>query len=120
FALHFVQKNALAHGWPETVGFGGGVFRPEHFRIPGVLQRIGICYGVAATIVLFVGWRTIIASIVLLCAIYSVAMLRVPYPGHVTGSLTQQDNLARHIDVAVFTRPHTYGPYPDNEGLLST
>jgi predicted acyltransferase len=88
-------------------------------RLPGVLQRIGICYGVGATIALFAGWRGVLAGAVVLMAVYSAAMLFVPYEGHVTGSLTKEDNLARKIDEAVF-RDHNYRSYPDPEGLLST
>src|SRR5437879_4765223 len=60
-------------------------------------------------------------------------MLKAPFPDHVTGSLTKEDNLERKIDEAVFdrytvdetgkrhyTQKHTYGEYPDPEGLLST
>jgi predicted acyltransferase len=112
---------------------GRGPFRPDQFRIPGVLQRIGIVYGIAATIALFFNWRLILISSIVLMAGYAALMLKFPYHGHTTGSLTEQDNLARSIDVAVFDRAvvdengktkwvqkHTYGPYPDNEGILST
>jgi predicted acyltransferase len=74
----------------------------------------------------------LISAIVLMTA-YAAIMLKAPYPGHTTGSLTEKDNFARSIDVAVFDRStvdasgklhwvqkHTYGPYPDNEGILST
>jgi predicted acyltransferase len=130
--VHYTQKHAAAAGWDAT--FGGGIFNPTNLRIPGVLQRIGIVYGVAGTIALFLGWRTIIAAIVVLCALYAALMLKVPFgPQHKAGSLTFEDNLARHVDEAVFdrytigadgkrvyTQRHTYNHYPDNEGLLST
>jgi predicted acyltransferase len=131
--MFYVNKHALSAGWPAELGFGGGVFRPERLRIPGVLQRIGICYGVAATIAVFAGWRMVTLMAIVLMAGYSALMLAVPYPNHTTGLLTKEDNLARHIDVAVLdsyrTTPdgarqiiykHSYGPYPDNEGILST
>jgi predicted acyltransferase len=109
-----------------------------------VLARIGVCYGVAATIALFAGWRTVLLSFVVLCAGYSVLMLSWNserlFPEHRTGSLTREDNLARQVDEYVFDRyqkvdghyvkdakgrriviaKHTYGEYPDPEGLLST
>jgi predicted acyltransferase len=52
-------------------------------------------------------------------ATYSVLMLAAPARDHITGSLTQDDNLARRIDERLF-RTHNYGEYPDPEGLLST
>ena len=130
--VHYTEKHVAAAGW--DAGFGGGIFNPTNLRIPGVLQRIGIVYGVAGTIALFVGWRTIIAAIVILCALYATLMLKVPYgPEHKAGSLTFEDNLARYVDETVFdrytvdadgkrvyTQRHTYNHYPDNEGLLST
>lgn len=118
-AIHHANRSALAAGIGESFSFGNGMFTPYKLRFPGVLQRIGICYGVAASIALFAGWRTVLMSAVLLMAGYSALMLRMPYPDHVTGSLSRQDNLARHVDVDVF-RNHVYPAYPDPEGLVST
>lgn len=118
-AIHFANRHALASGIGESFRFGGGMMLPYKYRIPGVLQRIGICYGVAATIALFAGWRTVLAAAVVLMALYSALMLKAPFENHQVGSLTQKDNLARRIDEKVF-RNHVYGPYPDPEGLLST
>jgi predicted acyltransferase len=131
-AKQWVNQHALASGLPQDFKLGSGIFNPERMRIPGILQRIGLCYGVAATVSLFWGWRTALATVVVLLAGYSVLMLAVPLPGHVAGSLSMEDNFARTIDDAVFnkytTLPdgtrqvawwHTY-PYPDNEGLLAT
>src|SRR6185436_18578992 len=88
----------------------------------------------AGTIALFAGWRTTILAIILICAAYAALMLGVPYgPEHTRGSLTFEDNLARHVDEKVFDRytvdeagkrvysqRHAYTYYPDNEGILST
>jgi predicted acyltransferase len=115
FAIYFATRSASAAGLPASFDLGNGLFRPSQLRFPGVLQRIGVCYGVAATIVLFAGWRTVLFAFLVLCTVYSALMLREP--------LTREDNLARQIDVAVFDRPgakHTYDKYPDPEGLLST
>jgi predicted acyltransferase len=129
YAIQHANMSALDAGLPATFSFGNGLFRPSHFRIPGVLQRIGICYGVAATIALFAGWRTILVSLVIFCAAYSALMLKGTFPGHETGSITKQDNFARSVDVKVFDRfdangrvlaKHTYGEYPDPEGIVST
>lgn len=131
-AMHFVRIHAIASGWPEK-SFGGSLYSPDMMRIPGVLQRIGICYGIAATIALFAGWRTVLLSALALCTLYIVLMFNVKVEGHTLGSLTMEDNFARTVDVAVFershlnelgkrvwTQKHTYSDYPDNEGLVST
>jgi predicted acyltransferase len=131
-AMHFVRAKAIANGWPATT-FGGSIFNPDMMRIPGVLQRIGICYGIAATIALFAGWRTVLISALALCTIYVCLMFKVQVDGHKLGSLTEDDNFARTVDVAVlersyirpdgsrfYTQKHTYSEYPDNEGIVST
>jgi predicted acyltransferase len=123
FAIHFATRAASAKGLPDSFELGGGIFAPSRLRFPGVLQRIGVCYGVAASIGLFAGRKTILLAIVIFCAAYSVLMLKAPFPGHEAGSLTKIDNFARSVDVKVFDRPnakHTYGEYPDPEGLIST
>jgi predicted acyltransferase len=107
-------------------------------RIPGVLQRIGICYGVAATIGLYFGWQMVFMWAVALMALYSTLMLTVPFTHKsevripfvyetgqkVVGELTHANNLSRRIDEWLLIRPgrwnHAYGAYPDNEGALST
>jgi predicted acyltransferase len=133
FAVVFANRNAWGHGLSfDGTNLGGGIFRPDLYRIPGILQRIAICYAAAATLALFEGPRILLATLVLLLGIYSALMLvRVQDHPFFNGSLSKDDNLARRIDVAVFDHPraadgseaawkHTYGAYPDPEGLLST
>ena len=124
WAISLANRQALGAGLPESFKFGGGILTPWRMRFPGVLQRIGVCYGVAATIALFCGWRMILLSAALLMAMYSGLMLKAPYHDHTTGSLTKEDNLQRRVDEDVFGvsktgRNHNYG-YPDPEGLVST
>lgn len=124
WAITLANRQSLGAGLPESFNFGSGLLTPWRMRFPGVLQRIGVCYGVAATIALLFGWRMILASAVLLMTIYSVLMLAAPYPDHVTGALEKDDNFARRIDEKVFGfsehgRNHNYS-YPDPEGLVST
>jgi predicted acyltransferase len=130
-AIAFANHHAWAHGMRADASIGTGIFRPDRYRIPGVLQRIAICYGIAATAALFMGRWMLLAMLFLLLAVYSVVML-AHNPGTPAPSLTKEDNRARQIDVAVFDRyhtvdgrqeivwKHTYNPYPDPEGLLST
>jgi predicted acyltransferase len=132
-AVAVANHYAWGHGLPVDANLGAGIFRPDRYRIPGVLQRIAICYGVAATLALFMGWRGLLITLVVLLALYSVLMLRVPFPGRENGALTKEANLARWIDETVFDRyttsadgtrnyawRHTYASYPDPEGLPST
>ncbi|WP_428938359.1 acyltransferase family protein [Fontivita pretiosa] len=130
--MYLANRIALARGLPQDFFLGSGVFWPQRMRIPGVLQRIGICYGLAGTILLYWGWRGALGGLLGMLVVYSVLMLAVPLPGHVTGSLSMDDNFARRIDDLVFNRYvtlpdgsrqiiywHTY-EYPDNEGIVST
>ncbi len=117
--IHYANREAINNGLPANFKFGNGLFSPDRLRIPGVLQRIGVCYGIGATIALFAGKRMVLVAAILLMAGYSVLMLKVPYANHETGSLTAEDNLARRVDERVF-RQHVYGEYPDPEGLIST
>jgi predicted acyltransferase len=92
---------------------------PATFRIPGVLQRIAVCYLVAAIIFLNTRWRAQSAIIVALLVLYWAAMKLVPVPGYGAGDLSMAGNLAAYVDRAVFGR-HTWKPLYDPEGLLST
>lgn len=87
-------------------------------RIPGVLQRIAVCYLVTATLFVTTGWRTQagVAAVALLG--YWAALTLVPVPGFGAGDLGQEGNLAAFIDRALLG-PHMWRVY-DPEGLLST
>jgi predicted acyltransferase len=130
-AVALANHHAWKNGLPYGTALGTGIFRPDRFRIPGVLQRIAVCYGIAATFALFFGWRMLTLTLVVLLAAYSGLMLGVNFPDRDKGPLTKEHNLARHVDVTVFDRyangdpktpiwRHTYASYPDPEGLLST
>jgi predicted acyltransferase len=59
-------------------------FPPEHLarlRIPGVLQRIGVAYTVAALIVRWGGWRAQAAAAAVLLLGYWALLALVPVPG---------------------------------------
>lgn len=122
FGCHLLIKHTA--GIPADFRWGNGLLNPTQLRIPGVLQRIGICYGVAATIGLFFGWRLVATWAVLLMAIYTALMFHAPFKGHETGSLSKEDNFARAVDEWALIREghwnHAYGEYPDNEGIVST
>ena len=88
-------------------------------RIPGVLQRIAVCYLCAAVIFLNTKWRAqaLIAAALLLS--YWALMALVPAPGFGAGDLSTEGNLAAYVDRAVLGA-HTWKPLYDPEGMLST
>lgn len=95
----------------------------ETVRIPGVLQRIGVCYFFATLIYLNTTVRGQIAWIVGLLSAYWLALVFIPVPGFGAGNLTPMGSVARMIDSAVLGA-HTWrgAPAPgfDPEGVIST
>jgi predicted acyltransferase len=90
-------------------------------RIPGVLQRIAVCYLVAALLFVTTTWRTqaVIAAVGLLG--YWAALTLVPVPGFGPGDLGKEGNLAAWIDRTLLGA-HIWriGRVYDPEGILST
>ena len=107
-------------------------------RIPGVLQRIALCYLAGATLYLAATntdttqrrrrGTIITVTLVTLLAIYWALLKLVPVPGFGPGRLDSLGNLGAYIDRAIFGIQHLwpYGLTPghgvtfDPEGLLST
>ena len=113
-------------------------FDIPQLRIPGILQRIAICYALAAFLCLAF-WRsnqaasrrmfTRVAAAALVILISYWALLRfVPVHGFGAGRMDSLGSLPAYIDRQVFTIPHLwpYGTTPgagvtyDPEGILST
>ncbi len=93
-------------------------------RWPGVLQRIAVCYLIAAIIVLHIRPKSQpIAIGILIAAIlvgYWLIMRFVPVPGVAAGEyLSREGNLAGYID-RLLIPGRLYYEFGDNEGLLST
>ncbi|MDZ7291122.1 MAG: DUF5009 domain-containing protein [candidate division KSB1 bacterium] len=91
------------------------------FRIPGVLQRIALCYFFASLVVLKTNVKGQVAITVALLLVYWALMKLVPVPGFGAGILEKQGNLAAYIDNALLSghlwqQSKTWDP----EGLLST
>lgn len=100
-------------------------FDLETLRWPGVLQRIGLCAILATPAVLFLGWRGLVALVVVLLAAYSVMMLGLPVsdvsgqvvtgvlePGRDAGAYVDRLLMSGHL----WSQSRTWDP----EGLLST
>ena len=96
-------------------------FHLSTIRIPGVLQRIAVCYFFASIIFLTTRPRTQAIIAVALLVIYWLLMTHVAAPGYYAGDLSKEGSLASYIDRAVFG-PHIWkqGVIYDPEGLLST
>jgi predicted acyltransferase len=107
--------------------FSLGVFMPlithfdfEHLRIPGVLQRIAIVYGITAVLYLKTSTRTQIL-IAAACLIgYYLIMTLIPVPGVGYANLEPTTNLGAWIDRTLFTTNHLWSQSKtwDPEGLL--
>ncbi|MFM7839219.1 MAG: acyltransferase family protein [Chitinophagaceae bacterium] len=96
---------------------GEFVFRPlSHTRILGVLQRIALCYGIAAIIIHYFKVKG---------AIWYTGFALVFYTGVMWafGDLTREGNVGHQLDLFLFGPDHLYqgeGKPFDPEGLLST
>jgi predicted acyltransferase len=115
-------------------------YHPATIRIPGILQRIAICYLLGGALYLALSRKEkrdntsrrrallIATTIAALLTLYWALVKLVPVPGFGAGRLDSLGNLAAWIDRGVFTIPHLwpYGTTPgygvtfDPEGLLST
>jgi predicted acyltransferase len=95
-------------------------FNFADMRWPGVLQRIGLCYLLAALIVAHSGplIQAIAAGGLLLG--YWILVMFVPVPGFGAGILTPEGCLPAYIDRLLIPGRFCCFTYGDNEGLLST
>ena len=93
----------------------------SELRIPGVLQRIAVCYFFASIIFLNTRVRTQIIIAVALLLVYWILLAFVPAPGFMAGDLTKEGSLPSYVDRVVFGK-HVWAQAKvyDPEGLLST
>src|SRR5579863_8205055 len=94
------------------------------WRVYGVLQRIAICYVIAAILALWADWRGWIVTIVGCLVGYWILMRFVPVPGfgvptHDIPLLDPDRNLAAWLDRQLLAG-HLYEGTRDPEGVLST
>jgi predicted acyltransferase len=95
-------------------------------RIPGVLQRIAVCYLLSLLLYLLTSLRWQIAATIGVLLAYWILMTAVPVPGLGTASLERDGNLSQYVDSAVLSGPvignHMWKTSRtwDPEGILST
>jgi predicted acyltransferase len=95
----------------------------SELRVPGVLQRIALCYLAASFIVLKTRINTQVCILAGLLIAYGVMLQFIPVPGVASGSgsLEQGRNLASYIDGLLLPGHLWYNIRPyDPEGILST
>ena len=93
-----------------------------NLRVTGVLQRIAICYGIAAVIFLLTKVRTQAILFVAILVGYWAILMYVPSPESKAGDLSIETNLAGYLDRHYLPGKiyKSFYGFGDNEGLLST
>jgi predicted acyltransferase len=116
---HIVQRFVLLFIF-GLIYNGALDFNLQTLRIPGVLQRIAICYFISALVVMNTKIRgqAIVAGSILI--VYWLIMKLVPVPGIGAGVITPEGNLAGYLDRLIIPFRFCCYTFGDNEGLLST
>ncbi len=98
-------------------------FDLQTVRIPGVLQRIAVCYLVTSIILLHAGIRAQVLWTVGLLAGYWLLVKLVPVPGYGAGIMEPKGSLCWYVDSTLLAG-HTWYFAPtegfDPEGIVST
>ncbi len=95
----------------------------SQIRIMGVLQRIAVCYLVAALLFLHTTWKQQVLISIGLLLVYWFLMTMIPVPGcELTTFNDKACNLAAYLDRAILGEGHIWrqAKVYDPEGLLST
>jgi predicted acyltransferase len=127
--LHVLRRAGTIFGLGLLLnGFPYGLILGHHFdiatiRIPGVLQRIGVCYLIASVIFLKTNLRGQVTWLVALLAGYWLLVKLIPVPGYGAGVLDPMGSLCWYVDSTVL-KGHTWSGAPvpgfDPEGIVST
>jgi predicted acyltransferase len=96
-------------------------FKLDTIRIPGVLQRIALVYGISALLFLKLDWKGMVAAAVVCLLGYWGLMTLVPTPDGYPPNLDPETNLGAWLDRTVLSG-HLWSQSKvwDPEGLLST
>ncbi|MFA5858025.1 MAG: DUF5009 domain-containing protein [Elusimicrobiota bacterium] len=97
-----------------------------NLRIPGVLQRIALCFFFGSLIILKLKekWQYIVTGALMI--VYWLGMLLICVPGYGAGDFSLQGNVCGYLDKIVFGPTHLYiknavkNLYFDPEGFWST
>lgn len=120
-ALILFGLGIVVNGFP--FGLFGQDFSWESLRIPGVLQRIAICYLIGSIVLLYTGQRAQVFLSAGLLALYVVIVKCVPVPGYGAGVLEPMGSIEWYLDSSLL-HGHTWVFAPvrgiDPEGILST
>jgi predicted acyltransferase len=118
--LQILRRAAILYGL-GLVLYGFPDYNLTTLRLLGVLQRIAICYAIAAAIYLTTSIRGQIAWIAGLLTVYWMLMTLMPVPGFGAGRLDVEGNLAHYVDRLVLGT-HNYNQTKtwDPEGIVST
>lgn len=106
--------------------FAGYEITPYNFgtmRIPGVLQRIAVCYLIVSLIYLHTNWKQQTAIGIALLLVYWLLMTKIPVPAcDITTIDDKACNLAAFLDRVILGVDHIWraGKVFDPEGILST
>ncbi len=119
--LKILRRSAIIFGLGLLVlnAFPYTLDKWQHLRIPGVMQRLALCYLFASLIFLKTKVRTQILIAAGLLVGYWLAMKLFSAPGFPHGDLSQEGSLASWLDRTLLPG-HTYKPMYDPEGLFST
>lgn len=99
------------------------LFELSKLRIPGVLQRIAVCYLIASLIFLHTNWKQQTVIGIILLVLYWILMSIVPVPScDLTTISDKACNLSAYLDRLILTENHIWkqGKVFDPEGILST
>ncbi len=128
------RDTATGKRWRKTMGYivlaciagmvvsGFLAYDFSQLRIPGVLQRIALVYGICALLFLRAGWRTQAYVGVGLLLFYWILMTLVPVPGYGPANLEPEHNLGAWFDRMILGTDHLWSQSKtwDPEGFLST
>lgn len=112
-----IKRSILIFAWGVGLNLLGAQF--EHFRIPGVLQRIAIVFLVCSLLFLYTSRKTQIWTGIGLLVGYYLLMMIVWVPDVGAGVLLPGKNLAAWVDSMTIPFYMYQGSW-DPEGLLST
>ena len=118
--LHALRRSVIIFALGLFLS-GFPFFNLHTLRIPGVLQRIAVCYLVATIIFLNTRVRGQIAWTASLLIAFWILMRFVPVPGYGAGVLEKEGNFAQYID-GLLLKGHMWAATStwDPEGIVST